>query len=227
MTSPTRVAATAFAAALAFTATACETEVRYTKRPKRHHSSATPFAWADKVKPTERDGASVTGDKKLATRRGELTRQEAAATRKLTSASGALTYVQDQTDQTSFCRDAVWGLDRFLLDADCDQVTRAVYRSTDGTYQALLAVIDVRDAKAAERLRTALTTEEGFLKLPKGTRFHRATKWSRARVTGLGHYVTITWLQPVDAGRAIADGPAEFARSAPRDPWTPILRAHG
>ncbi|WP_067827272.1 hypothetical protein [Actinomadura kijaniata] len=213
---------------LALAVTACRAEVRYTNHRKSRITPSPHVTWTSKVRPVELEGRPVAGDRKLDTRparsRG-LTEKELFGGGSLKSLSGTLTYRRVEQHLTSFCRDAVWGVERALLDADCEQVARAVYLSDDQRYQALVALIDVRDRNAAERLRAALDGRAGFLSPARGTRFHHAVRWDRARVTGVGHYVTVTWLQPVDAARTSPDGAAEFARNAPRDPWARVLRA--
>ncbi|MGK5553479.1 hypothetical protein ACSNOI_17850 [Actinomadura kijaniata] len=226
MSSFGRVAALVVALALAVTG--CQTEIRHTKIRKSRVTPSPHVTWTSRVRPVELEGRPVAGDRKLDTRSakpGDLTEKELFGDGTLRSLSGSLTYRRVEQHLTSFCRDAVWGVERALLDADCEQVARAVYLSDDRRYQALAAVIDVRDRNAAERLRAALDGRAGFLSPMRGTRFHHAVRWDRARVTGVGHYVTVTWLQPVDAARTSPDGAAEFARNAPRDPWTRVLRA--
>ncbi|WP_153537288.1 hypothetical protein [Actinomadura macrotermitis] len=223
----------AIAVALAFLVGTCGFQPRFgyrslPEKPGRHMK--TYRLPEDKVLPSTLEGSPVVRDEKLAIRpakSGVLTEAELSGDRakQVQSRSGKLTYRQVERVRAP-CEDMLWKLDKVLPGTGCTQVARTVYHSTDGSYHALLAVIDVRDQKSAERLRQALTRKTGFVRIPMTVNFPKGARWERAHVTGLGHYVTVTWLQPTFPNRTSPDTAAEFARSAPRDPWAPILRAH-
>ncbi|MCO6005917.1 hypothetical protein NE236_13070 [Actinoallomurus purpureus] len=97
------------------------------------------------------------------------------------------------------CADAVWGqaLVGLLQQSGCTQATRGVY--TDKRFSAMVAIFNVADSRAADKLVAAADpgTGDGFAR-PLGDEAAFGQGFSTARGVAMGHYAVITWVRRTD-----------------------------
>ncbi|MBB5779814.1 hypothetical protein [Nonomuraea jabiensis] len=101
------------------------------------------------------------------------------------------------------CSAALWGANLLELvsDAECTQVARGLYASSDGRYIGQYTLLNLKDGKSAADLVESLKTlyRGGWtrpLESPKAT--FPAGGYSEAGGYALGHYVGLVWLGKTD-----------------------------
>ncbi|WP_052810051.1 hypothetical protein [Streptomonospora alba] len=125
------------------------------------------------------------------------------------SSSQGITFDLQTSSLSKDCASAVWGegVRTALTEADCTQAARAGYTS-DG-YVGAAVMFNLRDAEAAQSVATALQPPKdpdaepsGFITVPKAEEdpFSRlGGGYSAAEATVSGHYLSVVWVQPLDA----------------------------
>ncbi|GAB3205938.1 hypothetical protein ACQEU5_00420 [Marinactinospora thermotolerans] len=104
------------------------------------------------------------------------------------------------------CANAVWGdaLVAALEEADCTQVARGGYTSAD--HVGVAAMFKLRDTEAAQAVAAAMELPEGEEAEPSGFLVPPSTDepfdklgsgYSAAEATVNGHYLVVTWVQPL------------------------------
>ncbi|MFI6319115.1 hypothetical protein ACIBG8_16420 [Nonomuraea sp. NPDC050556] len=127
------------------------------------------------------------------------------------------------------CASSFWG--QALVDAlgaaGCTQVARGVYQSSDRRYVAQYTLLNLRDAKAAGELVTALgTLHRGGWVLPleqAGGAFVSGG-YSQGGAYALGHYVGLVWIAKADGSEPTAKDDLTALALTVRGAEKPIYR---
>ena len=96
---------------------------------------------------------------------------------------------------------AVWGQGRgeALREGGCVQAVRGLYTDDKKEFRVVVAVYNLRDEDAADRVVEAFGAGSGgFVKLPAKTPARFGEGFSLARGLAMGHYALITWAERAD-----------------------------